>query len=175
MKKLMVALLGITLVLAMLTGGTFAYMTAEAENFDNTITTGAMCLGTDPEPFVAFAGTMPGGPAQESTVTVFTGTPTKFFYKVKAVRQVGTSTKLWNAVKVEVKDSVTGETWTGNLSNLDSTWFAREDGVSGGGPANGRLINFKLWIPQEADIDEETTATVKFRFDAEQWRPQVNG
>ena len=170
MKKLLIAIFGITLVLTMLTGGTFSYMTAEAENLDNTITTGAMCLGTDPDPFMAMVDVMPGGPAEESTVTVFSGKPTKFFYKVKAIRQVGTSTKLWNAIKVEIQDSVTGEVWSGNLNSLDTGWFARQDGVSGGFE-NGRIVNFKVWVPQEADVDKETTATVKFRFDAEQWRP----
>lgn len=170
MKKLMTALLGITLVLTMLTGGTFAYMTAQAENMSNTITTGTMHIGTDPEPFMKLTALMPGGPVQESTVSVFTNTPTKFFYRIKSVRQVGTSTKLWNAIMVEIEDSVTGERWTGNLSNLDTDWFARANGVEGGGPGNGRTVNFKVWIPQEADVDKETTATAKFRFEAEQWR-----
>ncbi|HEY3375840.1 MAG TPA: TasA family protein [Candidatus Aquicultor sp.] len=171
MKKLMVVLLGITLVASMLVGGVFAYMTAEAENMDNTITSGAMCLGTDPEPFMQLSGIMPGGPAQECTVTVFSGKPTKFFYKVQAVRQTGTSTKLWNAVMVEVKDTTTNEVWSGPLSSMATGWLAKQEGVAGGGPNNGRIVNFKVWIPQEADVDEETTATAKFQFNAEQWRP----
>lgn len=171
MKKLMTALLGIMLVLSMLTGGTFSYMTAEAENMDNTITTGSMCLGTDPEPFMAITDIMPGGPAQEVTVTVFSGKDTKFFYKVQSVRQTGTSTKLWNAAMVEVADVKTGDSWTGNLNVLETGWFARESGVDGGGPENGHVVSFKVWIPQDADVDDETTATVKFGFDAEQWRP----
>lgn len=173
MKKMMTALLGVMLVLAMLTGGTFAYMTAQAENMDNTVTTGNMCIGTDPEPFLQVNGAMPGGPAYESTVTVFTNAPTKFFYKVKSVRQVGTSTKLWNAIMVQITDRVTGEAWIGNLNGLETGWLARESGVPGGGPSNGRKINFKVWIPQEADVDAETTATIKFRFEAEQWRPAI--
>lgn len=174
MKKLLSALIGVTLTLALLTGGAFSYMTAEAENMDNAIITGSMCLGTDPDPFMTLPGILPGGQAQESTVTVFTGTPIKFFYKVKSVRQVGTSTKLWNALMVEVKDSVTGEAWTGNLNSLETGWLARQNGVDGGGPDYGRPVNFKVWIPQSSDVDEETTATVKFRFDAEQWRPVVS-
>jgi len=130
-----------------------------------------MCIGTDPEPFITLANVMPGEMARESTVTVFTSTPTRFFYKVKSLRQVGTSTKLWNAAMVEVRDGVTGETWTGNLSGLDTSWFARESGVQGGGFENGRPVIFKVWIPQEADVDAKTTATFKLRFDAEQWRP----
>lgn len=171
MKRLLSALIGITLMLALLTGGAFSYMTAEAENMDNKIVTGSMCLGTDPSPFMTLIGILPGGEALESTVTVFTSTPIRFFYKVKSIRQVGTSTKLWNALMVEVKDTVTGETWTGNLNNLETGWLARQNGVSGGGPNYGRPVNFKVWIPPTSDVDEEATATVKFRFEAEQWRP----
>ncbi|NCO66693.1 MAG: hypothetical protein AUK32_04215 [Candidatus Aquicultor secundus] len=171
MKKLMIALVGIMLVLTMLTGGTFSYMTAEAENMDNTITTGSMCLGTDPEPFMTIADLMPGSPPQEATLTVFSGKDTKFFYKVKSYRETGTSTKLWNAAMVEVEDMESGDTWTGNLNILETDWLARENGVEGGGPENGHVVSFKVWIPQEADVDDESTATVKFRFDAEQWRP----
>ncbi len=171
MKRFSVAILGITIILSVLAGGTFSYMTAEAENAGNIITAGSMQLNTYPQPFMALSRLVPGGPSQEATVSVFATTPTKFFYKVKSVRQVGTSTKLWNALMVEVKDGVTGETWTGNLNSLDTSWFARQDGVNGGGVNNGRMVNFKVWIPQEADVDAETTATVKFRLDAEQWRP----
>jgi len=171
MKKLLTVFIGSLLMLSALAGGTLSYMAAEAENLDNVITTGYLCIATDPEPFMNLADLMPGGEAQESNVTVYTCGPTKFFYKVKAIRQVGTSTKLWNAAMVEVKDSVTGESWTGNLNSLDTGWFARENGVEGGGADNGRNVILKVWIPQEADVDDETTATVKFRFDAEQWRP----
>lgn len=174
MKKLMTVLLSITLLLTFLVGGALSYMTADAENLDNTITTGSMCLGSDPEPFMQLSGMMPGGQAQEATVTVFTNVPTKFFYKVQAIRQTGTSTKLWNATMVEVKDSKTGEVWSGHLAALSTNWFARVSGVDGGGIANGRQVSFKVWLPQEADVDEETTATVKFKFYAEQWRPVAN-
>ncbi|MBE0448725.1 MAG: hypothetical protein IBX64_11630 [Actinobacteria bacterium] len=174
MKKSVIAFLGIMLILTMLTGGTFAYMTAQTENAGNTITTGSMRIQTEPEPFMTLKSVMPGGPAQEARTTIFTHAPTKFSYKIKAVRQVGTSTKLWNAIMVEVKDSVTSEIWTGKLNSLDTAWFARDNGVNGGGLDNGHLVGFKVWIPQEADVDAETTATIKFRFDAEQWRPISN-
>jgi predicted ribosomally synthesized peptide with SipW-like signal peptide len=171
LKKLFAAFLGITIALSILTGGTLSYLTASAESGQNTITTGTLTLNTDPDPFLRLAGLMPGGNPQEATVNIFTNSSVKFFYKIQSSRQTGTSTKLWNALMVEAKDGVTGEMWSGPLSELETGWFARQDGVSGGGPANGRSINFKVWLPQTADIDDETTATVKFKFDAEQWRP----
>ncbi len=171
MKKVSAALLGITIVISVLTGGAFSYMTADAENLDNTIHTGAMGLSTDPRPFMSLSGIAPGGPAQEATVSVYSTTPTKFYYKVSVVRQTGTSTKLWNEALFEIKDSVTGEAWSGHLNGLATGWFARADGVEGGGASAGRIVNFKVWVPQQADVDPETTATIKFKFDAEQWRP----
>lgn len=173
MKKVIAALIAVAIVLTVLVGGAFSYMTAEAENMDNTISTGGMCLGTDPEPFMQLSGLVPGSQPQEAKVTVFTGKDTKFFYKVEAIRQTGTSTKLWNALMLELKDSVTGEVWTGHLNGMVTDWFAREAGVDGGGAEHGHTVIFKAWIPQEADVDEETTATIKFRFDAEQWRPVI--
>ncbi len=173
MKRILIAILGITIILSVLTGSTFSYMTAEAENAGNIVTSSSMQLNTDPQPFMVLSRLAPGGPSQEATVSVFSTTPTKFFYKIKSVRQVGTRTKLWNALMVEVKDDVTGETWTGNLNSLDTPWLARQNGVDGGGINNGHVVRFKVWIPQEADVDAETTATVKFKLDAEQWRPQT--
>jgi predicted ribosomally synthesized peptide with SipW-like signal peptide len=171
MKKLFIVLLGITIVLSVLTSGTLAYFTANSISENNVIATGKMTLNTSPDPFIRLTGIMPGSEPQESMVNVFTNSPVRFFYKIKSGRQTGTSTKLWEALMVEAKDSVTGEMWSGPLSDMDTGWFARQNGVSGGGSANGRPINFKVWLPQNADVDDETTATVKFEFDAEQWRP----
>ncbi|MCL6471986.1 MAG: hypothetical protein K6T91_04160 [Firmicutes bacterium] len=174
MKKFLLIALGIALILTLLTGVTFSYMTAEAENPSNTISTGSLQIITEPQPFMKISGLTPGGVAQEAAVNIFASTPTKFFYKIRAVRQTGTSTKLWNALMVEIKDDVTGETWTGKLNGLETTWFARQNGVESGEDGLGHLIRFKVWIPQEADVDAQTTATAEFRFDAEQWRPATS-
>lgn len=170
MKKLLFSLLGITLIVTALTSGAFCYMTAQAVNIDNTITSGKMSIGTDPEPFMTINGIMPGD-THESTVTVFTRTATKFYYKIRMEKQAGDSRKLWNSLMVEARDCVTGEKWSGELVNLYTDWFAKTDGIDGGGPDNGHPISFKIWIPQGVDMDEETSVVVRFKFDAEQWRP----
>jgi hypothetical protein len=175
MKRIILILLALLALGLLSIGLSSTYLNSTVSNEENRISTSDFLIATTPEPFMNIAGLSAGGPAQSADVLVYTPTQTKFFYRVRASKKSG-STKLWNALMVKVEDLVTGESWTGKISNLSSSselapdWFARENGVLGGGSGNGHPIRFTVWLPQEADVNSNADITVKFNFEAEQWR-----